>query len=311
MSEISQAIEKITHKYPAIEARLREIISHKKISCGGTQLHCYCLKTDCRNQIRETDFVNFLLDCIVDYVISNKERNSAIREGKKNCSFSPYMKLDRRAKDLFTLQEKSGEVGELILFILANHYLRYPILINKMSLKTSPDMHVHGSDGIHFNFDEESGILDLYWGESKVYKDVNGALDDCLASIRDFILESIHERAKRSIDLNLIGSNLGKLDSDVLEQLLLPFFNLDSDFSNRVRFKGICFVGFNSDKNYIPFDFKDLPEVYFHEHIEEWENKLKKKLIKHNLDSSELHVFMIPFESVERLRDKFREGLKR
>jgi hypothetical protein len=37
-----------------------------------------------------------------------------------------------------------------------------------MSLKTSREMHVHGTDGIHARM-EDDGRLALYWGESKLH----------------------------------------------------------------------------------------------------------------------------------------------
>jgi hypothetical protein len=56
-----------------------------------------------------------------------------------------------------------------------------------MDLKTDTRLHYHGADGVYAGVTPE-GLLKLYWGESKIYKDAGAAIRDCLA-------RKIHEGA--------------------------------------------------------------------------------------------------------------------
>ena len=60
--------------------------------------------------------------------------------------------------------ERSGEGGELPLYLLLEMLLGLPQLLCKMPLKTSAETHLHGVDGVHGKL-LPSGDLALYWGE--------------------------------------------------------------------------------------------------------------------------------------------------
>ncbi len=58
-----------------------------------------------------------------------------------------------------------------------------------MYLKTNNNMPVHGTDGIHAKFDDETKKLLLYWGESKAHNSLGNAFSSAMKSIKDFIDE--------------------------------------------------------------------------------------------------------------------------
>ena len=60
---------------------------------------------------------------------------------------------------------RSGEAGEIVLYILNEWVLKAPQIVSKMYLKTNANMPVHGTDGIHARFDETKKKLYLYWGK--------------------------------------------------------------------------------------------------------------------------------------------------
>jgi hypothetical protein len=69
-----------------------------------------------------------------------------------------------------------------------------------MSLKTSSQMPVHGSDGIHFKCDA-AGNLRLLWGESKCYESITSALAEAVKSVAENL-----QHQKMSHELFLIVS---------------------------------------------------------------------------------------------------------
>lgn len=82
--------------------------------------------------------------------------------------------------------DKTGEGGEILLYILTQDILKLPQLISKMSLKTSAKMHYQGADGVHFRYNRTTGNLELYWAEAKMYQNLNAALTNCFDSLKGF-----------------------------------------------------------------------------------------------------------------------------
>src|SRR3546814_10487872 len=73
--------------------------------------------------------------------------------------------LNQRALALFKRVRKasnrSGEAGELLLYLLTEWILGAPQIIAKMGLKTNPQMPVHGSDGVHVRVRSEEHTSEL------------------------------------------------------------------------------------------------------------------------------------------------------
>ncbi len=66
-------------------------------------------------------------------------------------------------------------------------------------------MHDHGSDGVHATF-AEAEILDVYWGESKLYKSSSAAFKDCIESIAPFL--DANDETARHRDILLVQDHL-------------------------------------------------------------------------------------------------------
>src|SRR4051812_3915153 len=95
---------------------------------------------------------------------------------------------------------KTGEGGEMLLFLLAERFLGLPHVLCKMDLKTDSRVHYHGADGVYADVADD-GHIKLYWGESKMYADAKTAIKACLKSLAPFILEDEHEKATRARDI--------------------------------------------------------------------------------------------------------------
>ena len=93
---------------------------------------------------------------------------------------------------------KTGEGGEILLYILTQDILKLPQLISKMSLKTSTKMHYQGADGVHFQYNSITGNLELYWAEAKMYQDLNAAVANCFDSLKEFLLKVVLQHKKET-----------------------------------------------------------------------------------------------------------------
>jgi len=80
----------------------------------------------------------------------------------------------------------AGEAGELLLYFLLEAVIGAPQVVAKIELKTNRAVEINGSDGIHMQWHAADKIVDVYFGESKMYTDVGAALTRAFTSIGQF-----------------------------------------------------------------------------------------------------------------------------
>jgi hypothetical protein len=242
----------------------------------------------------------------MDYAIPRSAIAAAKALEARTGSTAPTARLREEAEELFTSLKKTGEGGELLLFCLAEAILRLPQLLCKMDLKTDSQVHYHGADGLHVGVDDETGKLLLYWGESKIFSDAQGAIYDCIKSLSAYLNADGDERR----DVQLLGRYLN-LDNPQIEQALKNYLNPDSPAFLSVEYSGLCLVGFDSDKypgapNQKTIDdlTREISELL--PHLKEY---IRKRLGEDKLETFHIHVFCIPFPSADAFRNEFRKRL--
>lgn len=149
---------------------------------------CHFVRTDPQGNPRVPALINMLADQVVDYCIPRSRIDEARDHLLRTNSTDKILQLQREAKDLFTKIKTSGEGGELLLYALLEIALGLPQILCKMSLKTNPQVHYHGVDGVHAQALAD-GKLAVYWGEAKLYAEVNSAIDAAMTSLAPFLLD--------------------------------------------------------------------------------------------------------------------------
>lgn len=198
-----------------------------------------------------------------------------------------------------------------MLYILTEEVLKLPQIISKMTLKTSGKMHYQGADGIHFKYNEENDSLDLYWGESKMEKTISSALRNCFKSITPFLTDPNSYNSTQNRDLELITTNISEnINNKKLEDFLVNYFDLNNDCSNRLNFKGICFIGFDVDNYPSKIKEKTSKQLFdeFKSKISDWNNSIEIQANNYpDIKNFDINIFLMPFDSVEDMRSKFLE----
>lgn len=178
-----------------------------------------------------------------------------------------------------------------------------------MTLKTSGQVHYQGADGVHVKFDSEKGRLNLYWGESKMYKKMSTAMDDCLSSVKDYLLDPQSAESVQQRDLELITSNINaNVNDEYLENALVRYFDKNDNLSNEIEYKAVCFIGFDRKVYKSNGVYKTTEEIKttIEEKISKWYETLGTKIKGHDkLHLKEMHIFLMPFPSVEEFREYF------
>jgi len=257
--------------------------------------------------------IQLLIDTLVSYFthycFSAQKRNidnslpPSEQERQRN-------KLQIEARKLFrkwvtNSGSKSGEAGEMILWFLLEAVLGAPQIVAKMDLKTNPSLESFGSDGIHIKIIED--LLNIYFGEAKLYNDIRRALDSIFKSI-----ESFHSNGLYKHEYSMVTTHYKHLKEN--EQKKVFDYITGRLDAQEVKINHACLVGYDWNE-YQKLDTED--RKYFLSNFEKLysdDTERLTRLIQTRFDSFSkkyLHfeVFFLPFKSVQEFRDKFNEEL--
>ena len=246
---------------------------------------------------------------MADYAIPRSQLAKAKARDAKYNSTEAVAALVEQARRSFTDLAKTGEGGEMLLFLLAERFLKLPQILCKMDLKTDPRMHYHGADGVYAGV-TDNGMLKLYWGESKIYKDATAAIKACLASLAPFLVEPEHEGAERERDLILL-SDKADLSDPALTEALKRYFDKNSIMSKRVQYCGVALVGF--DAPFYPGDQVKAVADQIAEAakvgLESWRAIIGERLKLEKLEQVEIELFCLPLPSADDFRAAFLKAM--
>lgn len=251
------------------------------------------------NGVPATDsLAEIMADAAVDFCMPRAKAAQAYADYEKTGSTEAIIRLDKQTRNLFVESESSGEAGELLLFLLLERVLQRPQLISKMALKTNPQVHVHGSDGIHADL-TDNGVLDLYWGESKLYHSSSDAFKDCIESIAPYLLPDGRDRRKQ--DLLLVRDHLN-VSQPELVSYLLEYFDETNPKTLKVRWNGVCLVGFDLDNypNIAALDEAEKEDLS--KMVRRWHNTIGSRVNEFKIIAVNIDLFCIPMPSVADLR---------
>ena len=293
----------------AVEIHLTLVERDVVIDDHLVKIHCHCLSVDGNGRIQPNRLAEFMRNAVVDYAIPRSKLATAKARDIKFNSTEAVGELVERAKRSFTDLANTGEGGEMLLFLLAERFLKLPQILCKMDLKTDARMHYHGADGVYAGVTSE-GTLKLYWGESKIYSNPTAAIRDCFKSLAPLLVEPEHEDAGRERDLMLL-SDKADLSNPALTEALKRYFDKSSIMSKRVQYCGLALIGF--DATFYPKDSaKAVAEqivLASRTALTEWSKRIGERLKLQKLDQVEIEVFCIPLPSAEGFRSAFLKAM--
>ncbi|OGO84278.1 MAG: hypothetical protein A2203_02440 [Chromatiales bacterium RIFOXYA1_FULL_46_5] len=299
----------LTGNPEALEVHLTLV--ERDISIDGhlVKIHCHCLSIDGNGRVQPQRLAEFMRNAVADYAVPRSKLAEAKARDSRYNSTEAVTELVEQAKRSFTDLAKTGEGGEMLLFLLAERFLKLPQILCKMDLKTDNRMHYHGADGVYAGITPE-GLLKLYWGESKVYKDVKAAIRDCLNSLSPFLIEPDNEEAERECDLLLL-SDKADLSNSNITNALKKYFDKSSPLSKRVQYCGVALIGFDAEF-YPKENAKSVAdEVITASRIalKDWSNYIGERLKSEKLEQLEIEFLCIPMPSADGFREAFLKAM--
>ncbi|WP_413560417.1 DUF1837 domain-containing protein [Bdellovibrio sp. HCB209] len=217
-----------------------------------------------------------------------------LKDVKRSGSSKGEVEVWAEARDLFRMQKKTGEVGELILYFFVEALLKAPQILCKMGLKTNANDEVKGADGVHAILSEDRSLLKLFLGEAKTYQDFASALNSTFESI-----ESLVTTKKIDHEYFLVSEHFRILDADLKDTIvtLIEKRNIEPVFA--------CLISYDEDK-YTNIDYiKDHPKFMdqiFANYVAKINAKINSDILFQRL---EFNFFLLPTDSVEILRKEF------
>lgn len=271
----------------------------------AVKVHCHCLTVDANGRVQPRRLAEFMRNAVADYAIPRAQLLKAKERDARYNSTEAVGALVEQARRSFTDLAKTGEGGEMLLFLLAERFLKLPQILCKMDLKTDTRMHYHGADGVYAGVTPD-GTLKLYWGESKLYNDATAAIRACLSSLAPFLIEPDHEGAERERDLILL-SDKADLNKPELTEALKRYFDKNSPMSKRVQYCGVALIGF--DAPFYPADqvmaIADEIAEAARTGLESWRSAIGNRLQAEKLEQVEIELFCLPLPSANGFRDAF------
>lgn len=264
-----------------------------------------------------SEFVTILYTKLVPFCLTRKQINDAQGEWKElppNKIQESAIALHQQALDLFIRANRNtnrnGEFGELITFLLIESVLNAPQLVAKMSLKTSPQMPVHGSDGIHVSYDAGIHELKLYWGESKCYSSVNGAIDSAAESVAKNLQE---DKMAHEIFLVRQGLELSGFPQEFKEPLLSFLDPYDDKYNSRSDVS-VVFIAFDFDafaklEGVDPKDTESKFAEQLNAALPTYVERLDSALAGNSVQNHSVEAFFLPVPSVDSLRTMFQDRI--
>lgn len=285
-----------------LDGHLVTVGSERVVGATKTSCHVRFVARDGNDRPLIAPLARMLVNHIVDFCIPRSRIKEARQRLDDTGSTDQLVALQREARELFTSLSNSGEGGELLLAVLLERLLEAPQLLCKMSLKTSSEMHVHGTDGIHAKALGD-GRLALYWGESKLHDSVHSAITSAFESIGPFLTDDGTGPAQR--DLLLVRGLLDTGDAD-LDELLRDYFTEGTVNATMREVRGASLVGFSLDDYPHPHDPNGAVASMVADAIARWVQLIDNRITGAALDSFDITVFCVPLPSVA----DFREAVK-
>lgn len=320
MSEIFKGIKDGENLYQSLNAILRDHSRFKSriksldksVSLNGGLLNIR-LNYPAFRQGRPTvsELLNTVVLMLTHFCLPRSEIRSVIDRFSGTDDYDIEINaLFMRAKSLFKraheVSNRSGEAGELILYILTEWLLQAPQVLAKMSLKTNPKMPVHGSDGVHARYCSEKNRLFFYWGESKIHGDISGAIASAAKSLSDAFSD---DSMRHEIELVKRNLDLSGMD-DVSKQEFLRYLDPFDDSYNNRHDIATCLIGFDFER-YNEISASPDAEAKFVEiaaaKLDEVGPSVLKALDKWGIADRNIELFILPLPSVQEFRDGFQD----
>jgi len=286
-----------------------DVIEHNHIIQGvEATVRLHYLKFDGNGLPMVKPLANMLYTYIIDYCLAARNRNNTLTNQQATALTKEAKKLFRHPIITDTSPDQTGEAGEMLLYFLMEVVLKAPQVVAKMELKTNHKDEVKGSDGIHARWNEEDGLVDFFFGESKLYQSSSSAITDAMKSIDIFHANKMYQH-----EFTMVTKHFKYTDEKIKDAISEMIVH--GEPGSRVRVNHACLIGYDF-KAYqtLPLNLSNnkLTDEFSTQFLTDSDrlvNLLQNNFNKFDKKHLKFDVFFIPFPSVVAFRNAFNEAL--
>lgn len=163
---------------------------------------------------RTRHFCRKIMDYLPLCALSREEREKSI-----NASYTVTEQAVRKLRCHVgdNANKNSGEIGEILLYGIMQHYFKAAESVPKIFYKQNTNDLVTGADSIHIVVND--GDFSFWLGEAKVYKDLNQAMSSAAKSVKD-MLERTKLDKEKSLILELKELKQNKQLADYIDSIV-------------------------------------------------------------------------------------------
>jgi len=289
----------------------------EEVSCidideyGRKKLNIYMMRTNA-NEFAYDALIDKLIEPMVDFSVS--------RVTKKKLASVPGHLVKKAREEFRKIEENKGELGELLVYCFLESHMNAPKILTKYELKTSSNMYVNGSDGIHF-LKLPNGNYQLIFSESKMYQAIGSAISDAFESISLFKAELSKDGSYKPgivFERSLLNSHLEKEtfsseDTRFLERLIYPSKN-DDEEELVVDDAFAIFIGYEikiaDEEKAKPADvFRAELKQRIEKYVTSKKDDIAKAIADNGLVGHDIYLYIVPFTDLSDAREKVFRGL--
>jgi hypothetical protein len=318
LAQLKASIESLLDKVELSKYVAVAVASDPPASPATTLMHVRFLE----DKANVDSLAQFLWKSAQNYALSRRRRNELRQEmlDAPPGDISIASTVTTAVREAFLdfrkkYPNRASEVGEVLAYCIAVEQLGAAQLAAKMSLKTSPNMPVHGLDGIHAKV--ENGWLTLFFLESKLSQSANDGVAEFAKSVATFTADQKQYRREYSI-----VRDMGNFDalSGTDRKVALDYFDVmasPDDVPKRERYVGVVmYSDAKAFQSLPPVDDQQAPG--FHEKIfteaykkglQEHQDAAMRHLIKHGADASKCRVYFLVVPDTGVIRERFYQAM--
>lgn len=256
-------------------------------------------------ELRE-DFINDLLDTVIDWVYSHDKyeelKKKEIRKGKSEAA--AFSTIQRKARQKFRKSRGDellvqGQFGELLLFHFIQRCMEAVPLLRKMKITTSSQHERFGADAIHYKIENEKNIIIL--GEAKTYSSryrFNNALEDAITSILN-TYKTHREELNLYVHEDFLDPEMNEIAEEYLEKTL-----------RNVEIQLVCIIVYHETKKLKEKTEEEIRKEIEQIIIEKYKKYDNEKIpIEENIILNRITYIVFPIWKLDELLKIFQEEL--
>ena len=256
-------------------------------------------------ELRE-DFINDLLDTVIDWVYSHDKyeelKKKEIRKGKSEAA--AFSTIQRKARQKFRKSRGDellvqGQFGELLLFHFIQRCMEAVPLLRKMKITTSSQHERFGADAIHYKIENEKNIIIL--GEAKTYSSryrFNNAFEDAITSILN-TYKTHREELNLYVHEDFLDPEMNEIAEEYLEKTL-----------RNVEIQLVCIIVYHEKKKLKEKTEEEIRKEIEQIIIEKYKKYDNEKIpIEENIILNRITYIVFPIWKLDELLKIFQEEL--